>query len=75
MSGSAIDCAHYSVEFGESDDGWWIAVCSCGANLGVFPDAETTCDALMEHAYEEGARTLVQPIAEEVGKPHGSEAA
>jgi hypothetical protein len=44
---------HYSVDFYE-EASWWEAKCNCGANLGVFPDAETACDALMQHAYEEG---------------------
>lgn len=44
---------HHSIDFYEHAD-WWEATCNCGANLGVFPDAETAADALMQHAYEEG---------------------
>jgi hypothetical protein len=46
---------HYSVEFEQNDEGWWLGRCHCGADLGFFPDAEDACDALMDHAYEAGA--------------------
>jgi hypothetical protein len=47
--------AHYTVTGSFNDEGgWWEAVCECGENLGAFPDAETACDALMQHAYDEG---------------------
>jgi hypothetical protein len=52
---------HYSADFYANDEGWWEAVCNCGANLGVFPDAETACDALMQHAYEEGRLSAPEP--------------
>lgn len=45
---------HVSDEFYENDEGWYEAKCSCGTTLGIFPDPETACDALMEHAYEAG---------------------
>lgn len=50
MSGQA----HYSENFEADINGWWEPTCACGKRLGVFPDAETACDALMQHAYEAG---------------------
>lgn len=41
---------HYSVDFERNDEGWWPGRCVCGADLGMFPDAEDACDALMDHA-------------------------
>ena len=47
--------SHYTREGTFNDrGGWWEAICDCGAKLGVFPDAEEACDALMQHAYEQG---------------------
>ena len=54
---TVIDCAHYSESFEQNGEGWYEPVCSCGAKPGVFPDAETACDALMQHAYEAGILT------------------
>lgn len=42
---------HMSDGFYENDEGWYTARCTCGAKLGVCPDAETAADALMNHAY------------------------
>jgi len=49
-----MSVAHYSVEFEQNAEGWFEPKCSCGQQLGVFPDAETAADALMQHAYEQG---------------------
>jgi hypothetical protein len=48
---------HQTAEFDiRPADGWFTATCTCGWTEGPFPDAETTVDALMEHAYEAGVR-------------------
>lgn len=46
--------AHYTESFEPDAEGWWRARCVCGRELGVFPTDEDACDALMEHAYEQG---------------------
>ena len=51
---------HESLEFETNGEGWWEPVCTCGARPGVFPDAETACDALMQHAYEAGVLAAEQ---------------
>jgi len=48
------DGLHYSVDFAPDDEGWYEGRCNCGATLGLFPTAEDTCDALMQHAREQG---------------------
>jgi hypothetical protein len=45
---------HFSVDFERDDEGWWPGRCNCGADLGVFPEAEDATDALMQHAREQG---------------------
>lgn len=45
---------HFTVAFEESERGWWIPRCSCGAKGEAYPTAEDACDALMEHAYQCG---------------------
>ena len=54
MSVHIVDGPHYSQVFEETADGWYKPVCSCGKKVGAYPDAETACDALMQHAYEAG---------------------
>lgn len=48
--------AHYSVNFEENDEGWYVPECQCGWTWAPVPDAETAADALMEHAYVQGVR-------------------
>lgn len=45
---------HMSTGLHEDDDGFWRAACMCGTALGAFPSAEDACDALMQHAREQG---------------------
>lgn len=45
---------HFSIDVSPNDEGWFEARCDCGWNGGMFPDAEDLCDALMQHAYEQG---------------------
>lgn len=54
---------HYSADFVQDHNGWWQGRCNCGLDLGMFPDPEDVCDALMDHAYEAGgaeSRTLAR---------------
>lgn len=51
---------HYSVDFVQDHQGWWQGRCNCGLDLGVFPDPEDACDALMDHAYEAGTADAAQ---------------
>lgn len=52
---SAATKPHFSVDFeDEQDGGWWRPLCNCGWEGGLFPGAEDACDALMQHAYEQG---------------------
>lgn len=51
---------HYSVELCLNEEGWWHGRCHCGLDLGMFPDAEDACDALMDHAYEVGAADVTK---------------
>ena len=46
---------HYSVALEETAEGWFPGRCNCGWDGGDFPTAEDACDALMDHAYGEGA--------------------
>ena len=46
---------HYSEDFEENDEGWWVPKCACGwVYAGVVPSAEDAADALMDHAYWAG---------------------
>jgi hypothetical protein len=58
MSGSE----HYSVDLFENDEGWFRGVCVCGWDGGMFPTAEDACDALMGHAYYEGALAVQRAV-------------
>lgn len=48
------DKQHFSVDLFEDDNGWFPVQCECGWRGGVFPTAEDACDALMQHAREQG---------------------
>lgn len=45
---------HLSAPPFDDEDGWFFARCECGYEQGPFPDMETTIDALMGHAREQG---------------------
>lgn len=45
---------HFSVDFAENAEGWWVPRCMCEWEGGPCPTAEDACDALMDHAYESG---------------------
>lgn len=36
-------------------NGFYVARCRCRFSFGPLPDLETLCNALMEHAFDEGA--------------------
>lgn len=50
---------HYCIGLDEPKDGWYIGQCKCGWNGGEYPTADDACDALMDHAYEEGCAYAV----------------
>lgn len=58
--------SHYSMDVESAgDDGWFLAECNCGWKAaGVYPAVEDACDALMEHAYAEGAAMAHSQLAE-----------
>lgn len=60
------DTAEHITESGSfhEQDGWWHARCTCGLDLGVFPDAETGCDALMDHAWDAAYREAAERAAD-----------
>ncbi len=60
---------HYSVALEPDDEQWWPGNCHCGVSLGMFPTAEDACDALMDHARQEGyAEALRNAVAMQEGK-------
>lgn len=63
--------AHYSAVFEEDDEGFYEARCNCGRSLGLFPTAEDTTDALMQHAYEEGYASALRDAVKMAGADRG----
>ena len=61
---------HYSVDFVQDHQGWWQGRCNCGRDLGVFPDPEDACDALMDHAFRAGYESRgYLPLPPETSNP------
>ena len=63
---------HYTDTWEETDSGFWSAICSCGVDLGFFPDSEVAADALMDHAYQQGlndSRRRAEPEAKPSQSP------
>lgn len=49
--------------FERNDDGFYVARCDCGYEMGPLPDVETVTDVLMSHAFQagwDGARREVE---------------
>jgi hypothetical protein len=46
---------HYSMDLAPDEEGWWPGRCKCGWDGGMYPSADDAADALMDHAYTEGA--------------------
>lgn len=42
------------------EDGFILPVCTCGWKYGPVPDEETATDALMDHAFYEGAQAYAK---------------
>lgn len=43
---------HGCSELEEDAEGWTVAICDCGYNLGQYPDAITAVDALIGHVID-----------------------
>ena len=48
----ALAQAHQSLTR-QDDEGWYVAICTCGWDYGLLPDAETATDFLMGHAFHQ----------------------